>query len=74
MTNLQQKSENRRCRICDFCGSAKLISRATAMGLTIGAVVEVVQNRKFYPVLVVVRDTMIALSRKEASRIMVEEM
>ncbi|HMM23104.1 MAG TPA: ferrous iron transport protein A [Selenomonadales bacterium] len=73
MGSLDCQNENSYCRISHFRGSARFIGRITAMGLTIGTVVEIVQNRKYYPLLLFARDTMLAVSRKEARNILVEE-
>jgi Fe2+ transport system protein FeoA len=50
------------------------MSRLSAMGLSIGSKFEVLQNRGHGPVLVLVRDTRIALGRGEAIKVMVEEL
>jgi ferrous iron transport protein A len=43
------------------------------MGLSVGSRLKVLQNRGHGPLLVLVRDTRIALGRGEALKIMVEE-
>ena len=47
-------------------------SRITSIGLTIGSRIEVIQNPKKQPVLLYNRDTMVALNKNEAEKIMVE--
>jgi ferrous iron transport protein A len=73
MTSLNQQPERSCCRIKEFQGTPRFISRITAIGLTVGARLKVVQNRRHYPVLVSARDTMIALGPGEAAHIWVEE-
>lgn len=55
-------------------GGKEFASRLSAMGLSVGSNVEVLQNRGYGPVLVLVRDTRIALGRGEALKIVVEEL
>jgi ferrous iron transport protein A len=50
----------------------ELAGRLSAMGLVAGAPVEVLQNRGRGPLLILVRDTRVALGRGEALRIVVE--
>lgn len=54
-------------------GGRELSSRLTSMGLSIGSELKILQNRHHGPVLVLVRDTRIALGRGEAIKILVEE-
>jgi len=53
-------------------GGRELASRLIAMGLAVGTPIEVLQNRGRGPLLVLVRDTRIALGRGEAAKVMVE--
>ncbi|MEA1888605.1 MAG: FeoA family protein [Pseudomonadota bacterium] len=55
-------------------GGNEFASRLVAMGLSIGSEFEVLQNRGHGPVIVLVRDTRIALGRSEALKIVVEEL
>ena len=55
-------------------GGRGIASRLAAMGLTVGAYIEVLENRRNGPLLVLVRDTRIALGRNEALEIVVEEL
>ena len=73
MAELSSKKENSFCKVRDLQGSGRFISRITSMGLTIGAEVEVLQNKRNNPLLLYVRDTMLAVSKKEAKKILVEE-
>ncbi|MCT4620397.1 MAG: FeoA domain-containing protein [Marinisporobacter sp.] len=73
MTRLNLQKENTMCKIIDLEGSNKFISKITAMGLTNGTIIEVIQNNKKFPVLLFARDTMIAVSKEEAKKIFVKE-
>jgi ferrous iron transport protein A len=53
-------------------GGQELMSRLTAMGLVMGAPVEVLQNRGRGPLLVLVRDARVALGRGEALKVLVD--
>lgn len=53
-------------------GGHEFSSRLAAMGLVLGAVLQVMQNSGKGPMLVRVRDTRLALGRGEACRIVVE--
>lgn len=52
-------------------GGHQFIGRLASLGFTVGADVEVRQNCGYGPVLVRVRDTLIALGRAEAARVTV---
>jgi ferrous iron transport protein A len=53
-------------------GDARFLSRITAVGLTPGCAVEILRNEGRQPVLLYSRDTMIAVSRREGEKIMLE--
>ena len=59
-------------RIASVSGDDRIVSRVTAIGLTEGCAVEVLQNVKNRPVLVHVRDSDVALDRGDCMRIEVE--
>jgi ferrous iron transport protein A len=48
------------------------VSRLAALGFTIGAEVTMVQNFGHGPLIVLVRDTRVALGRGEAAKVLVE--
>lgn len=52
-------------------GGRHFIGRLAALGFTPGALVTIVRNNRFGPLIVTVRDTQIALGRGEAGRILV---
>lgn len=54
-------------------GEREAAIRLAAMGVVAGSRIEVLQNREHGPVLLLVRDTRIALGRDEASQVLVEE-
>lgn len=53
-------------------GGGQFANRLAALGLSVGVAIKVLQNRGQGPVLVLVRDTRIALGRGEAMKIFVE--
>ena len=55
-------------------GGRELATRLAALGLSIGSQVEVLQNRAHGPLLVLVRDTRVALGRGQVLKILVEEL
>lgn len=46
--------------------------RLASMGVVVGSSIEVLQNRRHGPMLILVRDTRLALGRGEAGKIYVE--
>lgn len=64
--------KNGQCGVVHTLGAGKeFASRLSAMGLAIGSPLKVIQNRGRGPLLILVRDTRIALGRGEAVKIMV---
>ena len=55
-------------------GGRSFTSRLAAMGLVVGAHLEVLQNPGHGPVLVRVHSTRVALGRNEATKVLVEEL
>lgn len=53
-------------------GDAHFVSRITAIGLTEGTVFQTVRNDRKMPVLIYLRETLIAVNRRDAERIEVE--
>ncbi|MCI8424069.1 MAG: ferrous iron transport protein A [Adlercreutzia sp.] len=53
-------------------GERRFLSRITAVGLTEGCRLKVLQNRRKRPVLVHARDSVLALDRDDCARIDVE--
>lgn len=59
-------------RVSSVSGDARFVSRVTAVGLTEGCRVEVLQNVRRRPVLVHVRDSDVAIDRRDCGQIEVE--
>lgn len=72
MTALTQVPEGKTYRVADLLGDMRFLSRITSVGLTPGAELTVVQNREKIPILLYTRDSMLAVSRREAENIRVE--
>ena len=53
-------------------GDAHFVSRVTAIGITEGAPFQTVRNDRGMPVLLYLRETLIAVNRPDAERIEVE--
>ena len=70
---LDQLPSGTRAVVCRLRGGKEFVSRLAAMGLSVGSHIEVLQNRGQGPVLVLVRDTRIALGRGEVMKILTEE-
>ncbi len=70
---LDRTTTGTRAVVDRLLGSRNFASRLAAMGLSVGAEIEVLQNRGKGPILILVRDTRIALGRREAMRILVEQ-
>jgi len=60
MCALTQVKEGQSCRIKSLSGDKRFISRVTSVGLTLGCVVEMIQNKGKYPLLVYTRDSTVA--------------
>ncbi len=59
--------------ISSIDGDNHLIARITSIGLSIGCEVEIMQNYKKRPVLLYERDTVLAVNREAAKKIMMEK-
>lgn len=59
-------------RVCRLEGDARFLSRVTAIGLTQGSTVHVLQNARKRPVLVHLRDSSVAFDRSDCELIEVE--
>ena len=58
--------------VCDLHGDAYFITVLAPMGLTVGVELSVLRNSGHGPLLIMVRDTCLALGRSEATWIEVE--
>ena len=59
-------------RVLAVTGGARFVARVTAVGLTEGCHIEVLQNVRKRPVLVYVRDSAVAIDRGDCELIDVE--
>ena len=59
--------------ITNIEGDTRFLSRITSMGLTEGCSIEIMQNEKNQPVLLLGRDSLIAVNRKDCERIEVNK-
>lgn len=53
-------------------GGRQFVSKAIGMGIVPGSGVSIVRNHKIGPIIVLLRDSFIAISRREAGNILVE--
>ena len=70
---LDQLVTGTRAVVSALRGGRGFASRLAGMGISIGCQIEVLQNPVHGPLLLLVRDTRIALGRNEASKILVRE-
>jgi len=54
-------------------GGSSANRRLASMGVVVGSAIEVLQNRRHGPVLILVRDTRLAIGRGEAGKILVDQ-
>jgi ferrous iron transport protein A len=72
MQNVTESKRGQRGIVAVLSGDVRFLSRITAIGLTPGCPVEILRSEKRQPVLLYSRDTMIAISRREGEKIMLE--
>lgn len=70
---LDQLAPGARAVVSELQGGRGFASRLAGMGISVGCQIEVLQNPAHGPLLVLVRDTRIALGRGEAAKILVRE-
>lgn len=58
--------------ITSIDGDTRFLSRITSIGLTEGCQIEIMQNQKNQPLLLISRDSLIAVNRKDCERIEVK--
>ncbi|MCG8335980.1 MAG: ferrous iron transport protein A [Proteobacteria bacterium] len=61
------------CHIKSIQGDSRFIGRISSMGLTTDSEIQIVQNGFGMPLLLFSHDTLIAISKKEAGRIMAQK-
>ena len=67
---LSEAIPGKRYSVLKIKDEARLVNRLSSMGLMCGSQIEICQNHKKQPVLVFVRDTLVAIGRKESEKIM----
>ena len=72
MTKLSQMETGQTGRIVSISGTDRFVSRVTAIGLTEGCRIEMVQNARKRPLLVFERDSVVAIDRADCENIEVE--
>ena len=72
LSTLEHLSVGATAVVRELDGGNEFSGRLAAMGLVLGAALQVMQNSGKGPMLVRVRDTRLALGRGEAQRILVE--
>jgi ferrous iron transport protein A len=72
MQSVTESKRGQRGVVARLDGDPRFLSRITAIGLTPGCPVEILRSEKRQPILLYSRDTMIALSRREGEKIMLE--
>lgn len=70
--SLNELKPNSECVVASIDGDARYLSRITSIGLTPGCHIKVLKNDKRRPMLVFMRDTMVALNTEECRNIKVE--
>ncbi|MGD8999799.1 MAG: FeoA family protein [Granulosicoccaceae bacterium] len=71
---LDQLAPGTRAVVIELQGGRGIASRLAGMGISLGCQIEVLQNPGSGPLLVLVRDTRIALGRGEALKILVRKL
>ena len=73
MPSIDALKEGENAHIENVTGSAGFINRAAAMGITPGAHVTSIQNRGRLPLLLHLRNSLVALDRIDAQRILIHD-
>jgi ferrous iron transport protein A len=73
LKSLADLTTNTRGIVHQLQGGKNFVSRMGALGFTAGAEVKVVQNYRQGPLIVLVRDTRVALGQGEAQKVWVRE-
>jgi ferrous iron transport protein A len=71
MTTLNALLPDETAEVCALIGGRGLVSRLAALGFIPGAAIRVLQARNGGPLVVLVRDTRVALGRGEAMKVLV---
>jgi ferrous iron transport protein A len=73
MTDLTKMGKDEESIVIALKGTQSFSGRMASMGLTVGSTVRILQNYGKGPLIILVRDTRIALGRGEAAKIIVGE-
>ncbi|MDC7245094.1 MAG: FeoA family protein [Sphaerochaetaceae bacterium] len=71
MIRLHQMKTGQRCIVENLLGRTRFLSRASSMGFVPKTVITMISNGKRGPLIVRLRDSEIAIGRKEADKIIV---
>ena len=71
---LNEIDAGNRGKVSKVSGTQEFERRITAVGITPGSMLSVIQNEKKYPILIDVRNTLIAVDRNDCNNIEVEVM
>lgn len=72
MQKLSEVKNNTKAKVVKILGESHFQSRIISIGITVGSDIEVIQNYKKQPILIYCRNTMIAVNKMEAKKIMME--
>jgi len=73
MGSLDEVPAGKCTRVRKLRGGKDFVNRMAALGFTVGAEVQVMQNFKRGPLVALVRGTRVALGRGEALKVLIEE-
>jgi ferrous iron transport protein A len=73
MVELTKLKKDEESQIVELKGGKDFHSRMASLGITKGAAIKVLQNYGKGPIIVIVRNTRIALGRGEANKILVDK-
>lgn len=73
LSPLDEVKAGRRAFVRKLRGGKEFVNRMAALGFTVGAEVQVVQNFRRGPLLTLIRGARVALGRGEALKVLVEE-
>ena len=71
---LNEIDAGNRGKVSKVSGTQEFERRITAVGITPGSMLSVIQNEKKYPILIDVRNTLLAVDRNDCNNIEVEVM
>ena len=72
MKSLNELKTNSEGVVASIDGDARYLSRITSIGITPGCHIKVLKNDRNRPMLVFMRDTMVALNTEESRNIKIE--